>query len=175
MGSARGVFFNLSSITNAFSLCDLRESRNFSKEKSFSLQIPGHGYVLNQWFSLSLCIILFPGKGTYGKDDFRTVFMSVVIPGWRFLDELEQLNHVSQLCLTAVEQGDAPQPGVIGEPRALIRPRLSPGRAGLLVRVLYVSGLSVNCCWAFLARNISVRYPGLPAVRVAQSEYILTE
>lgn len=100
MISAHGFFKNFFSITNPFSLCVLRRSRNFSKAKSFYLLIPGPGCVWSQWFLHSPSIIPFPGRGMYGKGEFRTVFMSVVIPGWRFLDKLEQLTHISKLCLT---------------------------------------------------------------------------
>lgn len=39
----------------------------------------------------------------YGEDDFRAVFMFV--PEQRFLDKLEQLNHISKLCFAVVERG----------------------------------------------------------------------
>lgn len=109
-----------------------------------------------------------------GKGDFRTVVISVIMPGQRFLDNSE-LNHiisVSKLCLTTVKLGEAPEPRTIGEWHALIRICLSLGKESLLVAATYVYGLSVSWCWSFYARNVSVRYPGL-VLRVAQREQIL--
>lgn len=98
-----GVFWTFEPLTNPFSLSVLRRSRNFSKAKSFYSPIPGPGIVSNKWFLCFPYVVHFLGRGMYEKDGFRTLFISLVVPGWRFLYMLEQLNHTSKLCLTVVE------------------------------------------------------------------------